>query len=249
MRFQSALLLVVAVVALPGAALETNRHWSYGGDTGPAHWAALDRDYGTCGMGKAQSPIDIRKANVRPENLPPLSFHYRASALKETNNGHTVQVDVPAGSEMVVAGHHYVLKQFHFHSPSEEMIGGKRFAMVAHLVHRDRQGHIAVVAILFRSGQPNVLLARLWHDLPQGAGQTREAGLTLNAAELLPDARGYYTYTGSLTTPPCSEGVRWFVLKSSATLSREQLAAFAKLYSRNARTVQPLNGRVVLSSK
>lgn len=244
------LLSAFALFSAGAGASETVHHWSYSGGTGPAHWASLEPDYAACGKGKAQSPIDIETAHVRQQDLAPLVFDYKPAALHIINNGHTIQVNVPSGSTLMVGGDRYGLVQFHFHHPSEEQIDGKRSEMVVHLVHRDEQGHLAVVAVLFQSGGPNATLSTLWHNLPATEGQeSAPAEVTIDAAELLPAVRDYFTFPGSLTTPPCSEGVRWFVLKAPMTLSADELATFAKIYPANARSIQPLNRRAVLSSK
>jgi carbonic anhydrase len=187
---------------------------------------------------------------VKPANLSALSFDYRITPLRIIDNGHSIQVNVGPGSSLTVGGKRYELVQFHFHKPSEEMINGKRFAMVAHLVHRDATGHLAVVAIPLRSGTPNSLIAKLWRNLPKRQGHEVVAkGISINAAQLLPASRGYYTFQGSLTTPPCAEGVRWFVLKTPVNISTGEVTAFGKLYPSNARPVQPLNGREILSTR
>jgi carbonic anhydrase len=161
-----------------------------------------------------------------------------------------VQVNVAPGSTLTVGGKRYQLVQFHFHKPSEEMIDGKRFDMVAHLVHRDAAGHLAVVAVPLRSGAPNSLIAKVWRNLPKRQGlEVAAKGIAINAAQLLPASRGYYAFQGSLTTPPCSEGVRWFVLKTPVDISAGEVAAFGTLYPANARPVQPLNGREILSTR
>jgi carbonic anhydrase len=232
------------------AAAEAAHHWSYTGEGAPAHWASLEHDYAVCGVGHAQSPIDIETAQVRKQNLAPLVFDYKPGALHIIDNGHSVQVNVPAGSTLTVGGDRYSLVQFHFHHPSEELINGKRSAMVAHLVHRDDKGNLAVVAVLLTPGQANALVSTLWRNLPPAKGQEASpAGVTINPASLLPATHDYFTFPGSLTTPPCSEGVRWFVLKAPVTLSAGEIEAFAKIYPANARPPQPLNGRVVASNK
>jgi carbonic anhydrase len=245
-----ALFGILAFVALPAGASETGHHWSYSGDTGPSHWSQLEPDYAVCGTGKTQSPVNIETAHVQQQELPPLIFNYHPSTMRIVDNGHTVQVSVPPGDTLTVGDHRYTLVQFHFHHPSEEALDGKSFDMVAHLVHRDEQGHLAVVAVPLQKGAANPLLSTLWQNLPHERGhEAAPAGVAINAAALLPADLSYYTYTGSLTTPPCSESVRWFVLKSPMTLSADQVATFAKLYPANARVLQPLNGRAVLSSK
>jgi carbonic anhydrase len=210
----------------------------------------LDPQYAACATGKYQSPIDIRKRGVRNEALPALVFDYRATPLHIVDNGHTIQVNVDPGSSLQVSGDTFELVQFHFHQPSEEKIDGKPFDMVAHLVHRNAQGQLAVVAVLLGSGQPNALLSTLWRDLPHAQGhEASPPHVLINAAALLPQSRGYFTYSGSLTTPPCSQGVRWFVLKSPMTISAKQISVFTRHYRGNARPIQPLNGRIVLSTK
>jgi carbonic anhydrase len=229
---------------------EQGHHWAYKGEAGPSHWAAMDKEFESCGIGKAQSPIDIPTGKVRSENLPALAFDYKPAPLRIIDNGHTIQVNYPPGSTLSVDGARYELVQFHFHKPSEEKIDGKAFDMVAHLVHKDAQGHLAVVAVPLKAGSDNALVNTLWRNLPREKGhEVALDSISIDAVRLLPTARGYYTYEGSLTTPPCSEGVRWFVLKSPSTVTAGEIAAFGKLYPVNARPVQPLNGREVRSTK
>ena len=222
--------------------------WSYTGPNGPEHWGALEPDFAECKLGQHQSPIDIRDA--RQQSLPPIQFAYKTSPLKITNNGHTVQISYAPGSFIVVGGKQYELRQFHFHHPSEEHIQGKPYDMVIHLVHADSEGHLAVVAVLVKQGKANAALQKLWDHLPAAEGEEESpAGVEVNAAGLLPENLSYYTFTGSLTTPPCSESVTWFVLKTPLEVSPAEVEAFAKLYPHNARPIQPLNGRPVLESK
>jgi len=223
-------------------------HWSYEGQEGPKYWGRLDPAYATCASGHAQSPIDIRHAKLA--ELPPLKFDYNSVPLNIINNGHTIQVNYPSGSTLTVGDKTYALKQFHFHHPSEEHINGRGFDLVAHLVHDDGSGHLAVVAVLFRTGPSNALLDAVWRNIPAQAEKATDVpSVSLNVKDLLPADHGYYTFAGSLTTPPCSEGVTWYVLKNQTTLSQNQLAAFAKLYPRDARSIQPLAGREVLETK
>lgn len=251
MKFINAALLSASALSCGTVApAKTEHHWSYTGETGPPHWASLEPDYASCGLGKEQSPINIETAKVRREQLPGLIFNYKRFPLHIIDNGHTIQVNVPPGSTLSVQGHAYELVQFHFHHPSEEMIDGKLSQMVAHLVHRDAKGQLAVVAVLVHLGAENPLLGTLWQNIPHEKGhEASPAGVVIDAANLLPTGRGYFSYSGSLTTPPCTEGVRWFLLKSPTTSSANQIAIFSKLYGANARQVQPLNGRVVLSSQ
>lgn len=234
----------------PAQEHSSGRHsrWSYSGPEGPDHWADLEPDYATCKTGMRQSPINIEGA--QSADLPAIRFDYQVSPLKIINNGHTIQINYEPGSTMTVGDKQYSLVQFHFHHPSEEEIGGKRFDLVAHLVHKDAQGHLAVVAILFQSGQPNPFLDLLWKNIPKEAGkEVTKKKINLNAADLLPADRSYYTFAGSLTTPPCTEGVTWYVFKNPVDLSPAEIATFAKWYPDNARPIQPANGRQILESK
>ena len=222
-------------------------HWGYGKEHGPAQWSEMKPEYQTCRVGKRQSPIDISAAEKA--DLPAIDFKYHVSPLRIVNNGHTIQVNLSSGSTMTIADHSYALQQFHFHTPSEEAIHGKHHPLVAHFVHKDAEGKLAVVAVLFDVGKSNAVLAPVLAKMPPEEGPERTVeGTSLDPAKLLPSRRGYYEFEGSLTTPPCSEGVRWFVLKQPVTLSQQQLDAFRKLYPRNARPTQPLNGRIVRES-
>lgn len=221
-------------------------HWSYKGDTGPARWAELDEANKTCSIGGAQSPIDIPSAKAGASKLGAISFAYKAAPLRIIDNGHTIQVNVDGGSTITVGGQSYELKQFHFHRPSEEKIDGKAYELVAHLVHKNAEGKLAVVGVLFKNGAENPTLKTLWANLPkEKEKEVTVEGAGFNPADLLPAKRAYYNFSGSLTTPPCSEGVNWFVLKTPVEASKAQFARFAKLYPMNARPVQPLKGRAI----
>jgi carbonic anhydrase len=225
-------------------------HWSYQGAGGPTHWGALEPEFGQCGMGHAQSPIDIRHDMAQKADLPDIRFAYKPAPLKLIDNGHTIQVNYPPGSFIDVGGHRYELVQFHFHKPSEESIDGKRHAMVAHLVHKDAEGRLAVVAVLLNAGDINPMVATLWNNLPpRKEAEAEPNGVEIDASDLLPSDRTYYTFAGSLTTPPCSEGVTWFVLRTPSTLSDGEITRFGQMYPMNARPLQPLNGRSVRVSR
>ncbi len=239
--------LAVLTAAASAQASGTGARWEYQGKTGAAHWGDLAPDFSACRQGKAQSPVDIR--TTRAGTPAPIGFAYRASAADIVNNGHTVQVDLADGGGIDVAGSNYRLVQFHFHTPSEEAVNGRRYPLVAHLVHRNDAGELAVVAVLFKRGRDNAALAPVFASLPATAGEKRPAATEFDIAALLPQRRAYYGYMGSLTTPPCSEGVRWHILKQPVEVSAGQLAAFRKLYRMNARPVQPLNGRVVVVNR
>lgn len=237
----AALLLSVAV-----AGEQQPPHWSYRGEHGPTHWAQMDPGFSTCALGRVQSPIDIR--NALKADLPEIDFAYSAGPAEVLNNGHTVQVNLPASGGIAIAGVNYALLQFHFHTPSEERIAGMAMPMVAHLVHKSAAGQLAVVAVLFKEGRENPALANVFATLPAEGGKYRLAD-SFDPSRILPVKRGYYAFEGSLTTPPCSENVRWQVLKEPLEVSGEQLAAFRQLYPMNARPTQPLNGREVLESR
>jgi len=223
-------------------------HWSYEGKEGPQNWGQLDPAYATCASGHAQSPIDI--ADAKLAELLPLEFQYNSATLNIINNGHTIQVNYAPGSRLTVGDKTYTLKQFHFHHPSEERINGRDFDLVAHLVHDDGSGHLAVVAVLFKQGKSNPLLDAVWRNIPPHMERAVDMpSVRINVTDLLPGDTSYYTYRGSLTTPPCSEGVTWYVLKNMSTLSADQVAAFAKLYPHNARPIQPRYDREILATK
>ena len=235
------------LVCCAGAAASGDVHWSYGGHGGPAEWAALNPEFATCKLGTHQSPIDIRGAKTA--DLPAIAFNYQPAPLAIIDNGHTIQVNYAPGSTITVGERRYELQQFHFHKPSEEKVDGKAHAMVAHLVHKGSDGSLAVVAVLLDKGQDNPTLRAVWRHLPKQKEKEIAAPATIDASALLPADKGYYTFAGSLTTPPCSEGVRWFVLKTPMTLAASELTAFAKLYPMNARPTQPLNGRAIEATR
>lgn len=251
MRSLNVLAAAASVVAAGLLHADEEHHWSYQGSTGPAKWGALEHEYATCGIGKTQSPIDIEDSVAKKSDLPAIAFDYKPSPLKIIDNGHTVQVDYAPGSSITVQGKQYDLVQFHFHKPSEEKINGKSSDMVAHLVHRDRDGNLAVVAVLLKAGGANNLIDTLWKNVPKEKNkQQAVASVQVNAADLLPaNKSAYYTFAGSLTTPPCSEGVTWFVLKTPTSISKDELASFGHIYSMNARPTQPLNGREIRSTQ
>jgi carbonic anhydrase len=222
-------------------------HWSYDEEGGPANWAKLRKDYAVCGTGKRQSPIDIREG-IKVD-LEAIRFDYKPSRFRIVDNSHTIQVAIGEGMGLTITGKRYELVQFHFHKPSEERINGRAYDMVVHLVHRNDEGKLAVVAILLEKGAEHPLIQTLWNNLPLDRGMevAPEDVIDLNA--LLPERRAYWTYMGSLTTPPCTEGVTWMVLKQPMQVSPEQVAIFSRLYRNNARPLQPANDRLVKESR
>jgi carbonic anhydrase len=225
-------------------------HWTYDGANGPAHWAQINNAFQTCESGRAESPIDIRSAKKAPDGTPRIQFSYEPMPVHLLNTGHAIQFAAQPGKDSVTLGDtRYQLVQFHFHSPGEERFAGRASPMDMHLVHSDENGKLLVVAVQFVVGdKPNAVLGALLDDIPEKAGEEKtDDALMINPAGLLPKtASSYYTYSGSLTTPPCSEGVTWIELKEPVTISRAQLEAMRKFYYHNQRPVQPLNGREIL---
>jgi carbonic anhydrase len=221
-------------------------HWDYQGPGGPEHWGQLKPEFATCAVGKRQSPIDIRDG-IKVQ-IDPVQFDYRASGFRVVDNGHTVQVDVGTGNAISVLGRRYELQHFHFHRPSEERIAGRQFAMVAHLVHQADDGRLAVVAVLLEQGRAHPIVQAVWNNLPLDRGEDVAARTNLDLAALLPEDRSYFTYMGSLTTPPCSEGVLWMVMRQPVSVSPEQIDIFARLYPMNARPIQQASGRLIKES-
>ncbi len=221
-------------------------HWDYSGENGPQAWGSMKADFATCSTGQRQSPIDIRDG-IRVD-LEPIKFDYKPTAFRVIDNGHTIQVNLDPGNSISVMGRRFDLVQFHFHRPSEERINGRQFAMVAHLVHKDLEGKLAVVAVLIDPGKAHPAVQQVWNNLPLEKNEEQRASALLDVAALLPESRNYYTYMGSLTTPPCSEGVLWMVLKQPAELSLDQISIFSRLYPMNARPVQQNGGRLIKES-
>ncbi len=224
-------------------------HWGYTGHEDPTHWGDLDPKYAECKLGGSQSPININKdIIIETKGLSPIDFHYTTSAASVINNGHSVQVNVQSGSYIKIDGKEFELKQFHFHTPSENQIDGKNFPLEAHFVHQAKDGSLAVVAVMFEDGKENAIINKIWKKMPKKAGE--KAACSLSAAminDLLPKEKAYYRFDGSLTTPPCSEGVRWFVLKDYSSVSKKEVEEFLHtLHHPNNRPVQPVNARKVL---
>lgn len=233
-------------LASPNLIAEEKSEWGYEGEAGPEHWAKISPEFSAC-AGRNQSPIDLVTVKMIKADLEKIKFSYKSVPLEVVNNGHTVQVNYAAGSHIVVDGIEFELKQFHFHSPSENHIDGKEFPLEAHLVHADADGNLAVVAVLYTEGAESKALAGIWSHIPADAGGMTRDKVFVSADDILPKKRDYYRFNGSLTTPPCTEGVRWLVCKSTVSISKEQLEAFRHvLHHKNDRPVQPVNARTVL---
>lgn len=238
----------VAKKPVPKAVVQHREvHWGYEGEGAPGNWAKLNPQYGVCAAGKRQSPIDIREG-IKVD-LEPIEFNYGHTLFRIVDNGHTVQVNVGEGSSISVMGRTYQLLQFHFHRPSEERINGKAFEMVIHLVHQDPEGKLAVVAVLLDKGLENPLIQTLWNHMPLEVDQDVTPAVAIDLNALLPENRAYYTYMGSLTTPPCTEDVLWMVFKQPMPVSADQVAIFSRLYRNNARPIQPSNNRLVKENR
>ncbi|MDQ5903129.1 MAG: carbonic anhydrase, partial [Pseudomonadota bacterium] len=229
------------------AQLHAHIHWDYEGEGRPDNWSKLKPEYGTCASGKRQSPIDIRDG-IRVDQ-PPIDFAWRPSQFRIVDNGHTVQVAV-GGSNLSLLGKNYELIQFHFHRPAEERINGRGFDMVAHFVHKSEEGRLAVVAVLMEKGVENPFVQTLWNYMPLEKNEdVAPPSVQVDPTSFLPADRSYYTYMGSLTTPPCTENVQWLVMKQPVQVSAEQIAIFSRLYRNNARPVQPNFGRLIKESR
>jgi carbonic anhydrase len=227
-------------------AQEGEVHWSYAGENGPQAWGKLKPDFNVCALGKRQSPINIEESGTLQGPAEPLKFNYQPSSGSVVNNGHTIQVDLYGDNALTVRDSSYKLLQFHFHHPSEELVNYRGFAMVAHLVHRNAEGQLAVVSVLLEPGAANPLINKVWTYMPLDTGdRVRMPTGLIDMNALLPKDQRYYQFMGSLTTPPCTEGVLWLVLKQPTTVSREQIKLFSQLFPNNARPVQAVNGRAV----
>jgi carbonic anhydrase len=222
-----------------------NPHWTYEGKEGPANWGKLSPEFATCDIGKNQSPINIE--DTIHAALKPLKTIQKFAAKDIFNNGHTVQINFKVGNMLALDNNAFQMKQAHFHAPSENTIHGKSFPLEAHFVHTDSKGNLAVISVMYTEGKENAGLAKLWAQLPTEEGKPIALKNRVIASELIPINRGYYRFSGSLTTPPCSEGVRWLLLKTPLTVSKEQIEAFKHaVHHDNNRPVQALNGRVVV---
>lgn len=235
-----------AAAAILAAAPKHGTVWSYEGELGPANWSKINVDWAKCGTGNRQSPIDLRDGIK--VNLEQIGFDYHPSSFNEVNNGHTIQVTVGGGNFITVGNQTYELQQFHFHRPSEERINGKGTEMVMHLVHKSYDGKIAIVAVLLERGQPHSLMQTIWDNLPLEKQEVVAPSIVINPMDALPEKREYFTYMGSMTEPPCSEGVLWLVFKQPRQASPAQMALFSRLYPLNARPVQSTAGRMIKES-
>jgi carbonic anhydrase len=231
----------------PGSA-PTGPAWSYYGKTGPSNWGRLSPQYSACSKSKIQSPIDIHGVKVDP-TLGPIEFHYLSGPVNLVNTGRTVRVNVTPGSYIVFGGARYDLVEFHFHHPAEDLVDGKLSDIQIDLVHKNAAGELAIIGVRVNEGQVNGSLAALWPSLPATSGATTAIQDNFNPLGLLPADRRYWSYLGSITIPPCTEGVRWLSMQTATELSQDQLQALARLFPDNARPIQPTNKRKIGASQ
>jgi len=239
-------LTALALLTSSALASEGKSAWGYTGHDTPETWGALSPKYHACSDGLNQSPINITHSIVDSHHLP-LNLNYKKGSTEVINNGHTIQVNVDAGDTLILDGLTFELKQFHFHSPSENHIEGKAFPLEMHFVHLDKKGDIAVVSVMFEEGKENADLTKIWKVMPKVAGGKSVLKVGDIAANLIPEKQHYYRFNGSLTTPPCTEGVRWVVLEKTLTISKAQIEAFQKvMHHANNRPIQPLDARIII---
>ncbi|BBC35532.1 hypothetical protein SGFS_068260 [Streptomyces graminofaciens] len=223
-------------------------HWGYEGADGPANWATLAEDFEACEAGKEQSPIDLDDDGAHVVEAAvdkAVTIDYKPVTAELVNNGHSIQANVSAGSEIVIDGTSYDLKQFHFHLPSEHTEEGEHTAMEVHFVHADKDGDLAVVGVLMEEKAGKSAFSDLLAGLPGEEGETRRIEGEIDLTAFLPGDRDQYQYDGSLTTPPCAEGVKWTVLKEPVTVAPDEVAAYKELFPKSNRPTQPLNDREI----
>ncbi|MEE9955461.1 carbonic anhydrase [Enterobacter cloacae] len=236
---------IMLTTCLSVGATENSQHWGYEGQESPEHWGKLSPDYTLCETGKNQSPINIQGALKTHPTKPVLVFEQGQQQI--INNGHTIQINVSEGNILRLDDATFVLQQFHFHAPSENEINGKQFPLEGHFVYKDKDGSLAVLALMFREGKANPQLAKAWQQMPAKVNQAAILMQPVDINALLPENKAFYRFSGSLTTPPCTEGVTWMVLEQPVSASAEQIRQFLSvLHHANNRPVQPLNGRVII---
>ena len=242
-HWMAILCLAVTANCTIGSLAAEEKHWSYSGEDGPQQWGDLSADYLMCSQGRNQSPIDL--AGAVDANLEELRLDYpNRGIVGEVNNGHTIQENLKPGNFITIQGQQFEAKQFHFHSPSEHRIDGKSFPLETHIVHANAEGQLAVLGLMFDEGEENSLLNQLNGFRPADL-EPYTGPVDYNL--LITSRDEYYAYNGSLTTPPCSEGVVWVVLKNPVTASREQIDRFHDAMGADTnRPVQPRNARTIL---
>lgn len=231
-------------LALVSGAVVADEQWSYEGKGAPENWGDLHTDWSKCKTGKNQSPIDIHE--TIKGNLPELKMDFLTEAESIVNNGHTIQINTDDKDDLKVDGKDFSLKQFHFHAPSENLLNGKSYPVEIHFVHADKEGQLAVVAVMAIEGKENPIINKILALVPKKINDVQKIDESFNFESLFPKNKLYYRYSGSLTTPPCSEGVIWMVMKNPIEMSKKQIQEFTKLLNNNKRPLQPLNGRLIV---
>ena len=221
-------------------------HWSYEGAGGPEHWGELQADFKVCQLGLEQTPIDL--VGAMKGEAGPVEYNYKPLPLRIVNNGHTIQVNADSGSFCIIGGTRFDLFQMHFHHPSEHLLSGKNFDLECHLVHRSESGALAVSGVFIRPGAENASLKALFDAMPTNEGPEIKAAGSIDVAAIMPEENGYFRYMGSLTTPPCSEGLTWTIHKQPIEASVAQIRQFATLFPKNARPVQNRNRRFLIDA-
>ncbi|MBP9111668.1 MAG: carbonic anhydrase family protein [Polyangiaceae bacterium] len=246
-------LLVFAATLLTAACVhepheESQTHWGYEGDrrTDPPSWGSLSSEYLTCKAGQHQSPVNVNTTNAEPAHVPALAVHYGTIPSTEVNNGHTIQDVVSRGDFIHFGETRFDLEQFHFHHPSEHTLNGSHFPLEIHFVHRSSSGLRLVMAVFITEGAEHPALHPLFDQMPHGH---QAISISTDPGSLLPPDKQFVEYEGSLTTPPCNEGITWLVLTTPISASVDQIHKFATLYPHNNRPVMPLNGRHLLSGR
>lgn len=259
MKFRETILrILLGIILIPGISSCSktelfswsghDEHWGYKGETGAEHWGELNNEYQLCATGLSQSPVNISNAILNPG--PPLEFNYKNTPLNIVNNGHTLQVNYEPGSYLKKGEESFQLLQFHFHTPSEHQVLKKPFDMEMHLVHKNKKNQLAVVAVMLEVSDANPDLKSLWEYLPAEINHpVNKSDISINALNILPDKREYLYYPGSLTTPPCSEGVQWYILNKAIPVSKKQVSQFKELIDFNSRPVQPIHERKIYKAQ
>ena len=237
-------IVFIAALFLSESEPKPYAQWEYEGELGQKNWSKLDERFAICKDGLNQSPVDITTA-IKAD-LIPLIFEEKSKATTFTNNGNFLKVDFQGGNHVYIDNIKYILNEINFHAPSENKIDGESFPMEAQLVHRDSKNNIAIVSIFFEEGSDNFVLNRLLRNLPENKNETQDIKSEVFAYEILPSLREYYRFNGSLTTPPCTEGVKWIIMKTTVELSKSQLNDFTKVIPNNARDIQEINARIIL---
>ncbi|GAA3610586.1 carbonic anhydrase family protein [Gibbsiella greigii] len=237
--------IAIMLAGSVSAGAAEHAHWGYEGQEDPAHWGKLSPDFSLCETGKNQSPVDIQGA-LKTHHAQ-LKLAFQPGAQQIINNGHTLQVNVSQGNTLMLDGKTFTMQQFHFHAPSENEIDGKQFPLEAHFVYKADDGALTVLALMFQAGKANPQLAHAWNQLPATAGEPARLSTPVDIQAMIPPHANYYRFSGSLTTPPCSEGVSWLVLDKPVSASAEQIDQFRSvMHHANNRPLQPLNGRVIV---